>query len=232
MSTPPPHPEAPLPSAAPPADPAALRVAYADGRLDEGAVAGDWLGQFDRWFTTAVAGGLLAEPNACVLATASPAGVPSARTVLLKAVDARGFVVYTNYTSRKGFEALQNPRAALCFSWVPLQRQVQVEGRVERVSRAETLAYATTRPHGSQLGAWISPQSRVIAGRAELAARAAAVAARFGDGPVPVPPDWGGLRIVPEAVEFWQGRPDRLHDRLRFRDTHTAAGWVLERLAP
>ena len=204
-----------------------LRRDYAQAGLDEGELAPSWLEQFDRWFGQA--GGLV-EPNAVVLATATPEGVPSARTVLLKAYDERGLVVFTNLTSRKAAEALANPVATLLFSWVDLERQVSVEGTVEQVDRAETEAYFRSRPRSSQVGAWVSRQSEVIAGRQVLTARQAELEARFEGADVPVPGFWGGLRVVPAVVEFWQGRPSRLHDRLRFR--RAAGGWVVERLSP
>ena len=208
-----------------------LRRDYAQAGMDEGELAASWLEQFDRWFGQA--GGLI-EPNAVVLATATPEGVPSARTVLLKAYDERGLVVFTNLTSRKAREALTNPVATLLFSWVELERQVAVEGTVEQVDRAETEAYFRSRPRGSQLGAWVSRQSQVIADREVLTTRLAELEARFDD-EVPVPDFWGGLRVVPSSVEFWQGRPSRLHDRLRFRraDGDWADGdWIVERLSP
>ena len=199
------------------------------GALLEADLAADWVDQFAAWFAEAAAYGL-PEPNAMIVATADRAGHPSARTVLLKGYDARGFVFYTNYTSRKGTEATTNPYASLVFPWFPMQRQVLVAGPVERVSRAETEAYFASRPRGSQFGAWASPQSEVMADRAAVEAGLAEVVARFGDGPVPAPPHWGGFRVVPETVEFWQGRSSRLHDRLRYR--RVADGFVVERLAP
>jgi pyridoxamine 5'-phosphate oxidase len=212
-----------------------MRRTYEQAGLDTDDLAAGWLGQFRRWLTDAVQAGL-PEPNAMIVATASPDGRPSARTVLLKGLDQRGLVFYTHYTSRKGSELLANPAVSLVFPWHPIQRQVLVSGSVERVSDAESDAYFASRPHGSQLGALASPQSTVIAGRAELEAARDALAERYPEGvPVPRPPTWGGLRVVPETVEFWQGRPDRLHDRLRFRRTDPAAGdagWVVERLAP
>jgi pyridoxamine 5'-phosphate oxidase len=211
--------------------PAAMRRDYTErGPLLESDLAADWVAQFARWFADALDAGL-PEPNAMIVATADRAARPSARTVLLKAYDAGGFVFYTNYTSRKGAEALTNPYASLVFPWFPMQRQVIVAGPVEQVSRAETQEYFASRPRGSQLGAWASPQSQVLPDRAAVDAGLAAALERFGaDGAVPAPPHWGGLRVVPETVEFWQGRSNRLHDRLRFR--RTDGGWVVERLAP
>lgn len=208
---------------------AAMRRSYELGGLDEAQLASTWLEQFERWLADAVAAGVT-EPNAMVLATADGGG-PSTRTVLLKGVDARGFVLYTNLGSRKGAQVAANPRAALTFPWIDLQRQVGVTGRVERVDDAEADAYFASRPHGSQLGAHASPQSNVVGSRAELEERLERLGAEFPEGAtVPRPAGWGGLRVVPDAVEFWQGREDRLHDRLRFGAV--GAGWVVERLAP
>ncbi|AGL14035.1 pyridoxamine 5'-phosphate oxidase [Actinoplanes sp. N902-109] len=198
--------------------------------LLETDLAADWPAQFGRWFADALEFAL-PEPNAMIVATADTSGRPSARTVLLKAYDERGFVFFTNYTSRKGTEALANPQAGIVFPWHPMQRQVLVSGTVDKVDRAETEEYFASRPRGSQLGAWASPQSQVVAGRDAIDARLAETIERFGAaGEVPAPPHWGGLRVVPETVEFWQGRTNRLHDRLRYR--RTADGWIVERLAP
>lgn len=206
---------------------AALRRDYVRAGLAEVDLAPTWLEQFARWFAEATG---LTEPNAVVLATATADGSPSARTVLLKAYDERGLVVFTNLTSRKAREALTNPRATLLFPWVELERQVVVEGAVEQVSAAETEDYFRLRPRASQLGAWVSHQSAVIEGRKVLEERRAVLEERFAAGDVPVPDFWGGLRVVPTAVEFWQGRPDRLHDRLRYR--LDGDGWLVERLSP
>ena len=166
------------------------------------------------------------------LATADAAGAPSARVVLLKDVDERGFAFYTNYDSRKGRDLAANPRAALCFFWQPLERQVRVEGTVGRVSRAESEAYFRSRPRQAQIGAWVSRQSATIASRAELERLEAELQERFGGGPVPLPDYWGGYRVVPDSIEFWQGRPSRLHDRMLYTRDHSGGGWTLRRLSP
>jgi pyridoxamine 5'-phosphate oxidase len=210
-------------------DVAALRRDYARGGLSASDLAPTWHEQLTGWLAVAVAE-RVPEPNAAVLATASADGVPSGRTVLVKQVDERGLAVFTNLTSRKGREAAENPRASLVFAWLPLERQVVVVGDVEPVDRAEAEAYFHTRPRGAQLGAWASHQSAVIAGREQLEARRAELERRFEGGSVPLPDFWGGLRVVPRTVELWQGRPDRLHDRLRYR--RTDHGWVVERLSP
>jgi pyridoxamine 5'-phosphate oxidase len=206
-----------------------MRRDYRLAGLTESDLAPDWLSQFQRWLTEAAQAGIT-EPNAMVVATADPGGHPSARTVLLKAVDGRGFVFYTNYTSRKGREAEANPYASLVFPWYPLDRQVLVSGSVSRVERDLSDEYFASRPRPSQLGAWASPQSQIVADRAALDAAYDETVARFGDDPVPAPPHWGGLRVAPDTVEFWQGRTGRMHDRLRFR--RLGDGWVVERLAP
>ncbi|MEO3772900.1 pyridoxamine 5'-phosphate oxidase [Micromonospora sp. B9E7] len=209
-----------------------MRNEYAaDVGLTEADLAADWHSQFDRWFTDAVAFGL-PEPNAMVVGTADPAGRPSGRTVLLKGYDPEGFVFFTNHLSRKGVETSANPYASLVFPWFPMQRQVVVAGRVAQVDRATSEAYFASRPRGSQLGAWASPQSQVVSGRSALEERYQEVTEQFaGEAEIPTPPHWGGLRVHPESVEFWQGRAGRLHDRIRFRRLDEG-GWTVERLAP
>lgn len=214
-------------------DPAVMRKQYRSEIVDEQSLAGDPMAQFARWFQQA-ADAHVFEPNAMVVSTSTPDGRPSSRTVLLKQFDERGFVFFTNYGSRKGRELAENPHVALLFPWHPIARQVVVTGTAARIGRDETAAYFRSRPHGSQLGAWASEQSSVIASRAELDRRYAELAARYPEGEqVPVPPQWGGLRITPEAVEFWQGHENRLHDRLRYvRDAAASGAWHVERLCP
>lgn len=211
------------------ADPANLRRDYQLGALSEEAIGHDPFELFDCWWQDALAGGLV-EPNAMTLATADAAGRPSARMVLLKAYDRHGFVWYTNFESRKSRDLEVNPQAALVFWFDRLERQVRAEGRVEKVRASVADAYFASRPRSSQLGAWASPQSQPIADRAELDARQRSVEARFGDGPIPRPPHWGGFRLVPDALEFWQGGRARLHDRFRFE--RDGDGWRRQRLAP
>jgi pyridoxamine 5'-phosphate oxidase len=211
-------------------DLARMRRQYAEEGLAETDLAPDPVTQFSRWFGQAERAGVL-EPNAMVLSTADADGQPSSRTVLLKGFDERGFVFFTNYGSRKGAELSVNPQASLLFPWYPLERQVIVVGRVERTGRDETAAYFRTRPHGSQLGAWASEQSSPVASREVLEQRFAELQARYPETEgVPVPPFWGGFRVIPRTVEFWQGRPNRLHDRLRY--TAADQGWSVERLCP
>ncbi len=182
------------------------------------------------WFADAAADPAVIEANAMQLATASADGRPSVRTVLLKGLDERGLVFYTNLDSAKGRDLAGNPRAAVVFAWLAHERQVRVSGDVVAISAGETDAYFASRPRGSQIGAWVSPQSSVLSSRAELERAAADAELRFTGAAVPTPPRWGGLRIEPDEVEFWQGRADRLHDRLRYR--LDGGGWVRERLAP
>jgi pyridoxamine 5'-phosphate oxidase len=213
-------------------DLAGLRRSYLRAALSENDVAPDPVSQFAVWFAEVRDAGIV-EPNALVLATADSGARPSARTVLLKDVDQRGFTVYTNYGSRKGRDIAQNPWVSMVFPWHAVERQVVVTGRAERVSRAESATYFATRPYGSRIGALVSPQSSVIASRAVLEERYATLMQRYPEGgDVPLPEQWGGLRVVPDAVEFWQGRPNRLHDRLRYRREGPDRPWILERLAP
>jgi pyridoxamine 5'-phosphate oxidase len=206
-----------------------LRRDYTAAGLTEADAGGDPFALFNSWFGQAVAAELT-DPNAMILATATPDGIPSARAVLLKALDDRGFTFFTNYDSRKGHEMAANPRVALCFLWHQLERQVRVEGTVEVVSAAESDEYYHKRPLGSRLGAWASPQSAVIPDRAFLEKMHAELMAKYPDGDPPRPANWGGYRVIPTVIEFWQGRPSRLHDRIRF--TRTPTGWKRERLAP
>ncbi|MCK1796706.1 pyridoxamine 5'-phosphate oxidase [Streptomyces sp. XM4193] len=207
-----------------------MRAHYREVGLAESDLDQDPIEQFGRWFGQAAESGLH-EANAMVLSTADDQGRPSSRTVLLKQYGGDGFVFFTNYGSRKGRELAANPYVSLLFPWHAVARQVIVEGRAERVGRAETTAYFRTRPHGSQLGCWASEQSSTVASRQQLDELYAELAARYPEGEdVPVPPQWGGVRVVPHAVEFWQGRENRLHDRLRYR--RTADGWHVERLCP
>jgi pyridoxamine 5'-phosphate oxidase len=199
------------------------------GGLPEAAEDDDPIELFQRWFRGARDSGILL-PESAALASAAADGTPSARMVLLKGVDARGFVFFTNYASRKARELEENPRAALCFHWAVHQRQVRVGGPVQRIAPDESAAYFATRTRGSQIGAWASKQSQPLVSRAELELRVREARARFTDTPIPLPPFWGGYRLEPHTIEFWQGRADRLHDRLVF--TRAPEGWTTERLYP
>jgi pyridoxamine 5'-phosphate oxidase len=206
-----------------------LRVDYGREPLEETGLATDPIAQFRHWFDEAAASGI-PEPNAMSLATADDAGYPSCRTVLLKDLDERGFVFFTNYTSRKGRHLATNPRAAILFPWIALERQVEVTGRVEKLDDAESTAYFDSRPRGSRIGAWVSNQSTEIPSRQFLLERNDAFEKRFASGPIPRPDFWGGFRVIPETIEFWQGGHDRLHDRFRY--TKTGDSWIRARLSP
>ncbi len=208
---------------------AALRREYADAGLAESDLEADPFAMFARWFDEAQAAGLH-EPNAMVVSTVSADGRPSSRLVLLKGVSTDGFVFFTNLRSRKGSELAANPRCALLFPWHPLERQVRIEGLAAPLPREDVAAYFASRPRGSQLGAHASHQSRPVADRAELQASYDEQTARYADRDVPVPDEWGGFRVGAESVEFWQGRPGRMHDRLVY--TRAAGGWAVHRLAP
>lgn len=208
---------------------AGLRREYGDQGLDDPDLAPDPITMFSRWFDDTVAAGVH-EPNAMVVSTVSAAGRPSARVVLLKGVDERGFVFYTNYESRKAEEIEENPAVSLLFPWHDLQRQVRVEGSANRVTPEENEAYFEARPRGSQLGAWASPQSQEVTSRTELDQLYTEIEKRFDGSAVPLPPQWGGYVVNPESVEFWQGRKGRMHDRLVYR--RLEAGWDTSRLAP
>lgn len=210
-------------------DLAALRQEYAAGGLVEDDLADDPITMFRRWLAEALAAGVH-EPNAMVVSTVSTDGWPSSRLILLKGVEEGGFVFFTNTRSRKGADLAANPRCALLFPWHALERQVRVDGLAEPLPAADVAAYFAVRPRGSQLGAWASHQSRPVAGREELAAAYDEVSARFAGVEVPVPEEWGGYRVRPEVVEFWQGRPGRMHDRLVYR--REGGGWRTGRLAP
>jgi pyridoxamine 5'-phosphate oxidase len=215
-----------------PFDLASMRKQYRAEGLSETELAATPVEQFARWFKQAATDGGLFEPNAMVVSTADAEGRTSARTVLLKHFDEQGFVFYTNYDSRKARDLAENPYVSLLFPWHPMARQVLVTGVARRTGRDETAAYFRTRPHGSQLGAWASAQSSVISSRADIDDAYAELAARYPEGEqVPVPPNWGGFRVAPQTVEFWQGRENRLHDRLRYVEQPDGS-WRVERLSP
>lgn len=215
-----------------PFDLASMRKQYRAEGLSEAELAASPVEQFARWFKQAATDGGLFEPNAMIVSTADAEGRTSSRTVLLKHFDKQGFVFYTNYDSRKARDLAENPYVSLLFPWHPMARQVIVTGVARRTGRDETAAYFRTRPHGSQLGAWASAQSSVISTRADIDAAYAELAVRYPEGEqVPVPPHWGGFRVAPQTVEFWQGRENRLHDRLRYVEQPDGS-WRVERLCP
>ncbi|MFI0401131.1 MAG: pyridoxamine 5'-phosphate oxidase [Thiolinea sp.] len=209
----------------------ALRSEYTQAGLSRENLAMNPFLQFEVWFKQANQA-QLAEVNAMQLATASPQGKPTLRTVLLKAFDEQGFVFYTNYHSQKAQQIAENPQVAALFFWKELERQVEVTGRIEKVSTLESLKYFTSRPQGSQLGAWVSAQSSIITSRKLLEAKLEEMKQKFSHGAIPLPDFWGGFRIIPETVEFWQGRPNRLHDRFEYRRQAGQTSWQIERLSP
>jgi pyridoxamine 5'-phosphate oxidase len=213
-----------------PRDPAASRYEHVTHGLRRSDLDPDPIKQFSNWFTAAIEAGIR-DVNAMSLATASPDTKPSVRIVLLKGFDKDGFIFFTNYESEKGKQLEENPYAAMAFYWIELDRQIRISGKAEKTSREESQTYFHSRPLGSQLSAWASRQSEVLDGRRVLDARMAEMTERFGDKPIPLPPHWGGYCVKPELIEFWQGRPNRLHDRFRY--TQKADGsWLIERLAP
>ena len=227
--TPNPKPNRSRPKDCKPMKLADIRKDYTLRGLHESDAAADPIEQFRLWFDQAVAAEL-PDPNAMTLATCAPGGIPSARIVLLKGLDQRGLQFFSNYESRKGVELLNNPRAALVLFWPDLERQVRIEGVVEKTTEAESDEYYHSRPRNSRLGSWASVQSSVISGREELERRQRELDARHPGEEIPRPPHWGGYRVVPEVFEFWQGRPSRLHDRLRYRQVNGC--WIVERLSP
>src|SRR5947209_9100033 len=213
----------------PPLDIAGLRHEYVGRGLRRSDLDPNPVAQFDNWFSAAIKAGI-PDANAMALATATPDGRPSVRIVLLKEFSDAGFVFFTNYHSDKGTQLDANPRAALAFYWMEVERQIRIEGTVEKSSRQDSEKYFHSRPLGAQVGAWASPQSQTIDGRRVLEARLAEMEQRFSSGPIPLPPHWGGYRLSPERFEFWHGRPNRLHDRFRYSRAQDGA-WSIERLA-
>ena len=213
-----------------PRDPTASRYEHAARGLRRRDLDPDPIKQFSNWFTAAIEAEIR-DVNAMSLATAGRDAKPSVRVVLLKGFDQDGFVFFTNYESEKGMQLEANPYASLAFYWIELDRQIRIAGKTEKTSRQESEGYFHSRPIGSQLGAWASRQSEVLDGRRVLDARMVEMTERFGDNPIPLPPHWGGYRVKPDTIEFWQGRPNRLHDRFRYR-RQTDGSWLIERLAP
>jgi pyridoxamine 5'-phosphate oxidase len=211
-------------------DPADLRENYEAGALDRDGLAADPVAQFRLWFDEAIASGKVCEPNAMTLATAGADGRVTARTVLLKAYDEKGFVFFTNYASNKARQIAENAQVALLFPWLPLERQVSISGKASRISAAESLAYFVSRPFSSRVGAWVSHQSKVVSSRKLLEMKFEEMRRKFANGEVPLPDFWGGYRVEPETIEFWQGRTSRLHDRFLY--SRDAAGWQIDRLSP
>ncbi len=213
-------------------DPGAQRRSYERGALDLDDLDPDPIAQFRAWFQHASACGEVIEPNAMTLSTVDADGQPSSRTVLLKAFDERGLVFFTNYESRKAREIAANPRVALLFPWLALERQVKIQGTAEKISRAETVKYFLSRPVGHRLGAWVSNQSSVVSSKALLLNKLEEMKRKFADGEIPCPDFWGGYRVVPTRFEFWQGGRDRVHDRFEYRPGDDSPGWAISRLAP
>ena len=206
-----------------------MRREFESEGLDRSALDDDPVQQFQNWFDEARRAGIL-EPNAMSLATTGSSGMPDLRTVLLKYFDAQGFVFYTNYGSRKAREIDENPKAALLFPWLGLNRQVRIQGVVQKVTKTESLRYFASRPRGSQIGAWVSEQSKAITSRGLLEQKVAEMKRKFSKGEIPLPDFWGGYRVVPERMEFWQGRPSRLHDRFEY--VREGDAWIIQRLQP
>lgn len=208
-----------------------LRQRYSQQGLSRSELDPNPFHQFDTWYRQAVESGIF-EPSALSLATVDSEGQPSLRTVLLKTFDEKGFVFYTNYGSRKARQIAVNPKVSLLFAWVPLARQVKITGTAEKISAAESLKYFVTRPHGSQIGAWASAQSEIVNSRSMLEAKFEEIKQKFSKGEVPLPDFWGGYRVIPDTIEFWQGRNNRLHDRFMYSRTTANEKWQIARLAP
>lgn len=213
-------------------DPSSQRRSYERGALDLDDLDPDPVAQFRAWFEEATGCGEVIEPNAMTLSTVDAEGQPSSRTVLLKAYDERGFVFFTNYESRKAREIAANPKVALLFPWLALERQVKIQGTAEKISRNDTVKYFLSRPIGHRLGAWVSNQSSVVSSKSLLLNKLEEMKRKFADGEIPCPDFWGGYRVVPTRFEFWQGGKDRVHDRFEYRVGETPSDWIISRLAP